>query len=217
MKVSNATTSLAVSMLLAWSTPLYAHPVTYPGNTMFMFEGSAKMQDFNAWYTFAPNHAAGVGWMGIKADDQARERRIANVHYNWRVRRWNFPDAQANIYLLGGLGYATGNDFLGTKFTAMPGAQLDYETQRVYLGVRGHVTRSSAFHHNFSNAQFGWAPYKAEYEELAPWLVLDVRYTSNLGNKVEVTPMVRLIQKNFFVEAGVSIEGRPRFTLMVNF
>jgi hypothetical protein len=197
--------------------PAYAHPVTYPGNTMAMGEFTAKMQDANAWYTFAPNHAFGPGYMGFKADDRDIARRIPNLHYNYRVKRWNAPDSQANVYVQAGAGYASGTGFSGQRVTALPGVQLDYETQQIYVAFRGHVARSSVFHHNFSNVQLGYSPYKAEYEEIAPWAVLDLRYTSNLGNKVEVTPMLRLIRKTFFVEVGVSTEGRPRFTLMLNF
>lgn len=100
-----------------------AHPVTYPGNLMTMIEADRNWTDFNAWYTFAPGHAAGGGYNAFKNDDINRMRRIPNLHYNYRVARWNTPDSQANIYLQQGVGSATGSDFAGRtknpRFTLM--------------------------------------------------------------------------------------------------
>jgi hypothetical protein len=196
---------------------LFAHPVTYPGNTMVMVEADARSTDLNLWHTFAPDHAVGLGTWQFKAQQGGRERSIANFHYNLRLKRWNLDDAQANVYLLGGIGQAWGSDFNRSRSVVLPGIQLDYETQQIFAAFRGHVARSSAFHHNFSNVQLGFSPYKAEYDELAPWFILDARYTSNLGDKVEVTPMLRLIQKLYFVEVGLRKGGKPSFTLMLNY
>lgn len=209
--------TVACAALLAWSGVTAAHPVSYKGNRMAMGEVGEKMEDYNTVYTFAANHAVSAGYMRFEADNIARERRIANLHYNHRLVRWNLPDAQANIYVQAGIGRATGNDFAGERFTWMPGFQADYETQRVYVAYRWHGMRSSAFTHAYHNVQAGFAPYAAEYDEIAPWFVLDVRRITNLESKTEVTPTLRLIHKNVFFEAGVSTERRLRLNLMVNF
>lgn len=194
-----------------------AHPVSYPGNLMLMGETGEKMEDYNAVYTFAANHALSAGYLRMESDGGARERRITNLHYNHRLRRWNLPDAQANIYLQAGVGHATGNDFSGERLAVLPGIQADYETQRVYFAYRWHGMKSSAFTHMIHNVQAGFAPYAAEYDEIAPWFVLDVRRTTNLGNRTEITPTLRLIHKNVFFEAGVSTERRLRLNVMLNF
>ena len=40
------------------------------------------------------------------------------------------PDAQANIWFVGGIGSVGGNDFPGRRTMVSPGIQVDYETQR---------------------------------------------------------------------------------------
>lgn len=214
---------LAVAVAAAGATcfagPCAAHPVTYPGNLMAMIEADRNWVDANAWYTFAPSHAAGGGYNAFKNDAIGRERRIPNLHYNYRVARWNMPDAQANIYVQQGLGLATGSDFSGRKATWIPGLQADYETQRIFFKGALHGYRSSAFTHVFQNFQAGGAFVVGDYEEKSHWAILDWRRTSNLSAKAELTPTWRLISKDVFFELGL-VNGRarnPRLTLMLNF
>lgn len=206
---------LFAAMLAA--PPALAHPVTFPGNLMVMGEVDRNWQEFNAWYTFAPRHAAGAGYMGFRSEDGARKREVPNVHYNFRAARWNWPDAQANVYLQAGLGRATGNDFAGSETVLLPGFQADYETRRIYAAYSWHGMRGGPVKHVFQKAQAGFSFYAVEYDEWQPWFILDVRKTSNLGMDTEVTPTLRLIHKNLFVEAG-AVEGeRLRLNVMYNF
>ena len=39
----------------------------------------------------------------------------------------------------------------------------------------------------------------------------------DLSDKTEVTPMLRLINKDYFVEAGVNTDGQGRFNFMYIF
>jgi len=203
--------------LAAASAAAGAHPVTFPGNLMTMVEADRNWRDANAWYTFAPNHAVGPGWMKFRNDAGTVEREVANLHYNYRLARWNMPDAQANIYLQAGLGSATGTGFGGSRTTWLPGLQADYETRRIYTAYRWHTVRSSAFAHDFHGVQAGFAFYAGEYEEWSPWFILDVRKTTALGMRTEVTPTLRLIHKNLFFEAGAVDAKRLRLNLMLNF
>lgn len=207
----------AVTALTAM--PAHAHPVTFPGNLMTMIEADRNWTDFNAWYTFAPSHALGGGYSGFRNDDINRVRRIPNLHYNYRVARWNLPDAQANIYLQQGIGSASGADFSGRRWTYMPGAQADYETRKVFVKYAWHGYKSNTFTHNFHNAQAGAAFVVGDYEENSHWAILDWRKTTNLGTRDEWTPTYRLINKDVFFEFGL-VNGRtsnPRITLMLNF
>jgi hypothetical protein len=47
--------------------------------------------------------------------------------------------------------------------------------------------------------------------------VLEARNMNGLSDKIEVTPMLRLINKRFFVEAGMNTDYKPRFNFMVIF
>jgi hypothetical protein len=194
-----------------------AHPVTYPGNLMVMGEVDRNWKDFNAWYTFSPRQAAGPGYMEFRSEDGARKREIPNIHYNFRAARWNWTDAQANIYLQLGAGSATGNDFSGSRTVLMPGFQADYETRRIYTAAKWHAVRGGPVDHTFSNLQAGFAFYAGEYDEWSPWFILDVRKASNLGMDTEVTPTLRLVHKNLFFEAGAVDAKRLRLNLMLNF
>jgi hypothetical protein len=207
--------TFAISLLVP---PLaVAHPVTFPRNLMVMGEVDRNAKDFNAWYTFAPRHAAGPGYMEFRADDGSREREIPNLHYNFRPARWNWPDAQANIYLQAGLGEARGNDFAGAHTVFLPGVQADYETRRVYFAYRWHGITGGPVRHSFNNAQAGFAFYAGEYDEWSPWFILDVRKMSNLSMDTEVTPTLRLIHKTLFLEAGAADLKRLRVNVMYNF
>jgi len=202
---------------LAFASPVPAHPVTFPGNLMGMGEVDRNWQDFNAWYTFAPKHAIGPGYMAFRAEDDSREREIPNLHYNYRAARWNWRDAQANVYLQIGIGDARGNDFSGSQTVALPGLQADYETRRVYFAYRWHGVRGGPVKHVFNNAQAGFAFYEGEYDEWTPWLILDVRKMSNLDMDTELTPTLRLIHKSLFFEAGAVDGKRLRLNVMYNF
>jgi hypothetical protein len=205
-----------VAALLAAPAAL-AHPVSFPGNLMVMGEADRNWKDFNAWYTFAPRHAVGPGVMSFRSEDGSRKREIYNLHYNYRAARWNWPDAQANIYLMAGLGKANGNDFAGSETVLMPGVQADYETRRVFAGYRGHVMRGGAVKHGFSNLQAGFSFYTVDYDEWQPWFILDARKMSNLGMDTEVTPTLRLIHKSLYLEAGAVDGKRLRLNVMYNF
>jgi hypothetical protein len=204
-------------LALLFVPPALAHPVSFPGNLMAMGEADRNWKDFNAWYTFAPRHAAGPGYLEIRSDDGSRKREIPNVHYNLRAARWNWPDAQANIYLQAGLGEARGNDFAGSETVLLPGLQADYETRRVYVAYRWHAARGGPVSHTFNTAQAGFSFYAVDYDDWQPWFILDLRKTSNLGMDTEVTPTLRLIHKSLFVEAGAVDGKRLRLNLMVNF
>lgn len=214
-----ALTGLVCALGACAAQAVFAHPVTYPGNLMTMLEADRNWTDFNAWYTFAPTHAFGGGYTAFRKDAGGTERRIPNLHYNYRALRWNLPDAQANIYVQQGIGSASGNDFNGRRWTWMPGIQADYETQKVFIKYAWHGFRSGAFAHSFQNAQAGGAFVVGDYDENSHWMILDWRKTGHLGAREEWTPTYRLINKTMYFEFGL-VDGRtnrPRFTLMFNF
>jgi hypothetical protein len=54
----------------------------------------------------------------MRSDDESKSRQLADVTYTRLLKRWNMPQARAVIWFLGGLGYLTDNDFVGSKFMA---------------------------------------------------------------------------------------------------
>jgi len=63
----------------------------------------------------------------------------------------------------------------------------------------------------------GFSFYEGGYDKTQPWLVLEARNMNGLSDKIEVTPMLRLINKSFFVEAGMNTDYKPRFNFMYIF
>lgn len=194
-----------------------AAPMGFKGSWMAMGDVSPNWQEGFTNYAITPRDAAGASFLFMRSDDQARTRRVSEVTYTRLLARWNLPDAQANVWFIGGLGTVTGNDFAGSRTLASPGIQVDYETTRVYASVFARAYRAEGINHDFLSARAGFSFFEADYDEVQPWLVLEVRRMNNLSDVTEVTPMLRLIHNRYFVELGVNNFGQTRFNLMYTF
>ena len=71
--------------------------------------------------------------------------------------------------------------------------------------------RARGIKHDFLSVRAGFSFYEAEYDERQPWLILEARHMRGLSDKVEITPMLRLVNKRFFIEGGVSNNRDMRF------
>src|SRR5262249_39923034 len=152
-----------------------------------------------------------------RSDDETKTRTLVEANYTRLVQRWNLEDAQANVWLFGGIGAIRGNDFSEEKFAYAPGVQVDYETPRVYLAATARLYRAQDLNHAFSSARAGFSFYAVDYDEVQPWLVLEVRRMRGLSDKTEVTPMLRLIHNRYFVELGVNNSSQARANFMYIF
>jgi hypothetical protein len=110
----------------------------------------------------------------------------------------------------------SGNDFDGQRTMAAPGVQLDYETTRVYVAATGRLYRASGLNHDFASARAGFSFYEVNYDQTQPWLILEARRMRGLSDGVELTTMLRLIHKRYFVELGAGNAG-PRANFMYIF
>jgi hypothetical protein len=172
-----------------------------------------------AWlnYALSPRDAVGVGSVYMRSDDQTRNRLYSEVTLTRLAHRWNMPHAQANLWAVVGAGVVSGNDFAGHKTLLSPGLQADFETARVYVSANHRLYRASGLKHDYSSARAGFSFYESEYDETQPWLIVEVRRMRDLSAKLEITPMLRLINKQFFVELGVSNNRQARFNFMYIF
>jgi len=118
--------------------------------------------------------------------------------------------------LQGGDKLATGYDNFD-KVMITPGIQFDYETTRVYFQTTYKFYRASDINHDYASVRAGFSFYESDYDKTQPWFVLEARNMNGLSDKVEVTPMLRLINKSFFVEAGMNTDYKPRFNFMYIF
>ncbi|MES2546488.1 MAG: hypothetical protein V4575_02200 [Pseudomonadota bacterium] len=193
-------------------------------------ESFMAMGDFNNnWresfinYAVSPRDAFGVSATYMRADDKSKSRTLEEVTYTRLLKRWNAPHAQANLWFQGGIGalqaedkrLGENNDF--DKIMVTPGVQFDYETTRVYFQAAHRLYRASDINHDYTSVRAGFSFYESDYDKTQPWLILEARNMNGLSEKIEVTPMLRLINKSFFVEAGVNNSGEPRFNFMYIF
>lgn len=214
---------LPVGLGLLWLAQCAnALPVGFKDSWMTMGELGRDFSEASLMYTFTSTTAVGAGLVGVKymhgPAAHARRIEMADVHVNHRLARWNFPEAQANIYLQLGLGQATGNFFARQQTVLQSGFQMDYETRRVYAALKWHGSHANAFDYTRYSLSGGFSFYKTEYDEWQPWLVLEAaRKGGDLKDATEVTPYLRFIHKTLFIEAGAPFRNGRSEGLKVNF
>jgi len=120
-------------------TQLNAAPLGYKNSWMVMGDFSKIYQELSVNYSTTANDAFGVSVSAMQTDDSVSKQQNAEAVYTRKVARWNLPNAQANIWFIGGLGSITGNTFGGSKAMASPGLQVDYETTRFYSMASARV------------------------------------------------------------------------------
>ncbi|MBN8742568.1 MAG: hypothetical protein BGP24_07685 [Lysobacterales bacterium 69-70] len=209
-----AATLLACAPVGAW-----AKPIAFARGTTVMAEyGAGTMNEIQAFY--APRYwwSLGASWLELKSEDGATQRHIELARANLLAKRWNLPGAQANAFVWGGLGRATGNDFAGSTLARNAGFQADYETRRVYAAFRSDLEESRYFSHRIDTLQLGWAPYAHDYDTVATWFVVQGRrYTGDLVRGTETAFLLRFFKGGVWVEAGASRDGKPQAMAMFNF
>jgi hypothetical protein len=196
-------TVLLTSADLAWS-----NPVSFKGGYGVMPAYNKDWFDVQLNYSVTNRYAVGASSYYREGKDSTAEFGIGQ--FNYLLKRWNELDSQANVNA--SLGFGGRHDSQHNDAVAGYGAlEADYETRRIYSQVSAETLQSD------SNVQFsryraraGIAPYKASFDALNTWLVMQVDIMPEMDDSVRVTPMVRLFYNNLVLEAGASIdEGTP--------
>jgi hypothetical protein len=206
----------AVLVFLA-STGALAAPMGFKDSTMVMADLSSTWREVWVNRAFTARDAIGAGGLYMRSDDGKLDRTLAEVTYTRLAQRWNLPHAQANVWLFAGIGAVSGNDFDGQRTMLAPGLQVDYETTRVYLAANARLYRAQGLNHDFASARAGWALEDADYESTQAWIVVEARRMRELSESIEVTPMLRLIHRRYFLELGVNDRAEARANLMFVF
>jgi hypothetical protein len=216
-------TSLLSVLAITHSYTAIAAPMGFSESFMAMGDFNNNWRELNLNYATTPRDALGVGATYMRADDKSKSRTLEELTYTRLLQRWNFPHAQANLWFQGGVGALQGLDKKPgdnqhfDKVMVTPGVQFDYETTRLYFQAAHRLYRSSGINHDFTSLRAGFSFYETDYDKTQPWMILEARNMNGLSDKIEVTPMLRLINKNFFVEAGVNNAREPRFNFMYIF
>jgi hypothetical protein len=210
------------------SQPATAGPMGFDESFMAMGDFNNNWRESFINYAITPRDAFGVSATYMRADDKSKSRSLQEATYTRLLKRWNAPHAQANLWFQGGLGLVQGRALQGEdkvpsdnrdfdKVMITPGVQFDYETTRVYFLASHRLYRAPDINHDFTSVRAGFSFYESDYDQTQPWLILEARNMNGLSEMVEITPMLRLINKSFFVEAGVNNSREPRFNFMYIF
>jgi hypothetical protein len=206
--------ALAMAPWAAQSKPIaFAH-----GTTVMAEYGAGTMTEAQVFY--APKYflSVGGGYLELTSDLDGRRREIAYARANYLVRRWNLESAQANVFAWGGAGQAYSSETNAHEFAWNAGAQVDYETRRVYASLKTDLHRTDAFSHRIDTLQLGVAPYEHDFDTLATWFVIQGRrYTGGIYDGTEWAALVRLFKRGAWIEAGVTADGKLQAMAMVNF
>jgi hypothetical protein len=209
----------AAGMLMFGTAGVFAKPIAFSQGTTVMAEyGAGTMKEAQVFY--APKYflSLGPGYLELESDIDERRREITYLRVNYLVKRWNMESAQANVFVWGGAGQAYASETNDHRFTGNAGAQIDYETRRVYSSLKTDLYRASDFSHRIDTLQLGLAPYKHDYDTLATWVVVQARrYTGEIHDGTEWALLLRLFKKGGWIEAGVTDEGGLQAMAMINF
>ena len=206
-----------VAVLLAAGACAQAGPMGFKGSAMAMGDFSPNWQEAWVSYAITPRDAFGAGVVATRSDDKRLRRNFTELTYTHLLHRINGEHSQANLWLIAGAGRVTGNDFGGSKTMLAPGVSADFETTRVYVSATLRLYRAPGINHDFASIRTGFSFYEVDYDETQPWLVVEARRMRGLSEKLEITPMLRLINNRYFVEFGVNNMKQGRVNFMYIF
>ena len=210
------------SILLSSHLALAA-PMGYEGSVMAMGDFNQNWREVGFNYAITSRDALGLNHLEFRSGDHKAKRVVDTVNYTHLLSRWNLTDAQSNLWLFMGLGHIRRDDIADgvesniNSLITSPGFQFDYETRRIYFATTHKLYRASNLNHDTTSMRAGFSFYEADYDQTQPWFILEAKYTNQISDKIEVTPLLRLINKNIFLEGGVNNSGQPRLNFMVTF
>jgi len=236
---------IAAAAALLLASPGGARPIVYAHSTTVMADYSADvMREAQISYAPRYYWSFGLGHVEFEGHGAGSQQEITFGRLNFLAKRWNFEAAQANVFVWGGAGNVRTSEWIpevtvpgdpgehdhggGSGGTTVPGyernlsdiawnagAQVDYETRRIYTAIRTDAYQSSIFEHRTDTFQFGVAPYKHDTNTLATWLVASAtRYSSAQHDETEYALLLRLFRKRAWIEAGATLDGKLRARAM---
>jgi hypothetical protein len=228
-----------VAMLVL--APAFGRPVLYPRSTTVMLEYCDDvMQEVQLLYSPSARWSIGAGHLELEDTGPNHEHQVNFARLNLLLKRWNLESAQANVFVWGGVGRSSVSiapspavdpdehnhgapaepgqpqSFEETAYNS--GAQVDYETRRLYFAASSDAHYSSTFLHRTDRLQLGVAPYKHEAGRLATWVVLSAsHYAGDIDENTQVALLLRFFRKHTWMEVGATTDGKPQARFMLTF
>jgi hypothetical protein len=172
----------------------------FEDSAMMMTEIGRYNQEWMLNYSPKIGHAFGVEVMRMSAKRE-QATTIVGLNYNGLIKRWNMPHAQANVWFQGSIGEASG---LYDGFAYTPSLQFDAETTRLYFLAKARLIRANDMTYDTAVVQAGFSFYETSFDATQPWFVLEAKTMRNTEPSLQITPAIRLINKNYFFEFGVT-------------
>jgi len=192
--------AIMAAALFAFAQTAEAKPISYVGGVMAMQENDETGHTLSLDYTFDPHYAVGLY---AKEEENGKHYTTIGPQLNTLIQRWNLPDGQANIFNSTGAGVSR---FHGENNAAAWTSMLaDYETRRIFTSYEARFTYADHIENAFwQRARVGFAPYAANYDDVATWFMVQVDDHPTKNDTWVVTPLVRFFYKTTLVEAGYS-------------
>lgn len=202
---------LSISLLFAATAA--AHPVAFEGAYQLMFGTSGDVQNLEFYRSYSARTAWGLHAMRFEGDE---DDVFTGLQHNWLLKRWNLPSAQANVYAGLGPGVAgeVGN---GASPAGIGFFRADYETRRIYTALDAKWVESADVSRGVFSAAAGIAPYKAEFDQLNTWFIIQVEHVTGMENDIDIIPKVRFFKGVYFLELGSTLRGKPVVNFMIHF
>ncbi len=204
--------------------PALALPMGSQGTWMVMGERYPDSYELSVNYALTGSDALGVAYGSWDepahsgaSGSHALKRDYSALTYTRLLHRWNLPDAQANLWFVGMFGSVRPSERPEHDTLGALSLLADYETTRIYTGGGLETMRAGSIRHDTAYARAGFSFYEVEYEDTQPWLIVEVkreRFSETAKNSV--TPMLRFINRRYFVEVGANRDGAV-FSFMLNF
>jgi hypothetical protein len=212
-------TTLTAMALVSASLAATGKPIAFSDGTTVMAEyGAGTMKEAQVFYAPKYFYSVGAGYLELQNDRDSRRREISYARANYLAKRWNMESAQANVFVWGGAGQAYSSESNDHSFAWNTGAQIDYETRRVYASLKTDLHHSSDFDQRIDTLQLGIAPYEHDFDTLATWFVVQGRnFTGDIHEGDEWALLLRLFKRGAWIEAGVTDDGKLQAMAMVNF
>lgn len=225
--------AMAVGTLVSVGLPAVAHAGFFipKDNWMLMTTVTPDEINLDLAYGIRRDTSVSVGLTRVReaAADTPSGKAWRNVWFMqgvYLMKRVSTEDGIGNAYVFGGpilQQRESGGSALGADTSAHVGGQAgvwaDYETRRVYTRLKIHGLKSAGgdrWRRNEVVAQVMWAPYAADYEDVASWIGVQAKRVSD-ERRIEVTPYVRFFRKDWWIDAGVSVDRAHRKDIFVNF
>lgn len=215
-KTSAATVAVLAAMMFTNPTPANAKPVSYVGGTMVMQENDETGYTATVDYTITPRVSIGAYAKRERGEDDRENYTTAGPQVNLLLKRWNFDEAQGNIFSTTGAGVTTLDGH--SQFAAWTSILADYETRRIFTSYEARFITAGDIDTAFSHrARVGVSPYKGGYDEINPWLMLQVDHHPTKEDDLVVTPLVRAFYGTNLIEAGYSSNHNIMFNWIKQF